>query len=582
MWTQLISPNCNIDFVLNGHYHGEARRNDNNSCGEPVHQILADYQDDPNGGDGWLRMMTFRPELNQVDVITYSPTAVNSTRDPDHDGFEETAAGQFSLPYNMSGNAWVQIGTATNVASGGHATVQWNGLQTGTSYEWYAVANDGIFSTQGPTSVFSTGGTPNQAPIIDSVTINQSNPKTNDTLSATVTSHDPEGSPVTYSYQWLKGGVAISGATNATLNLSGTNNGNKGDQISLRVRGSDGFLLGSPLTSSAVTVANTAPTATVSLNKNNPQDNETLTATATRADIDGDTVLLTYTWKVNGVTRKTTPNTSSLTDTFDTSLLNNGNQGDTITLAVTPNDGTDNGTDATANAVIGVPNQAPVANGQDQITARNIAKAITLTGSDANFDPITFTVVDNPAHGTLSGTGANRTYTPVASYQGPDSFTFRVNDGVFNSNLATVNIQVAKSFVSTVSDSGFAKPGIGAQLGSIVTWTNIGSNPHNVTDSSGMGLFSSGSMAPNGTFSFKFFAAGNYNYTSTGNGFTAKVKVPVLVSQGSGDTSTVFRITWAGEAPPNNYVYDVQIKRGTAGWANWNSAVTTHPRQLHR
>jgi len=49
----------------------------------------------------------------------------------------------------------------------------------------------------------------------------------------------------------------------------------------------------------------TAPTATVSLNKNNPQDNETLTATATRADTDGDTVLLTYTWKVNGVTRKT-------------------------------------------------------------------------------------------------------------------------------------------------------------------------------------------------------------------------------------------------------------------------------------
>jgi hypothetical protein len=84
--------------------------------------------------------------------------------------------------------------------------------------------------------------------VIDSVTINQSNPKTNDTLSATVTSHDPEGSPVTYSYQWLKGGNVISGATNATLNLTGANNGNKGDQISLRVRGSDGSLLGSPLT----------------------------------------------------------------------------------------------------------------------------------------------------------------------------------------------------------------------------------------------------------------------------------------------------------------------------------------------
>ena len=180
----LIAPNCNIDFVLNGHYHGENRRSDNNSCGEPVHQIVSDYQDDPQGGDGWMRMMTFRPELNQVDVVTYSPTDTDSTRDPDHDGFEEDANSQFSLPYNMAGNAWTQIGTATNVASGGHATVQWNGLQTGTSYEWYAVANDGIFSTQGATSDLQHRW--HAEPAAGRWTrssINQSNPKTNDTLS---------------------------------------------------------------------------------------------------------------------------------------------------------------------------------------------------------------------------------------------------------------------------------------------------------------------------------------------------------------------------------------------------------------
>ena len=32
----------------------EANRSDLNSCGQPVQQLLTDYQDRPNGGDGWL------------------------------------------------------------------------------------------------------------------------------------------------------------------------------------------------------------------------------------------------------------------------------------------------------------------------------------------------------------------------------------------------------------------------------------------------------------------------------------------------------------------------------------------------
>ena len=211
-----IAPNCNIDFVLNGHYHGENRR---------VRQQLVRRAGAPDR----VRLSRRPAGWRRLDAHDDLPSRAQPggrrhlladrhrrTRDPDHDGFEEDANSQFTLPYNMAGNAWTQIGTATNVASGGHATVQWNGLQTGTSYEWYAVASDGIFSTQGATLTFSTGGTPNQPPVVDSVVINQTNPKTNDTLSATVTSHDPEASRVTYSYQWLRNGSNISGATNAT------------------------------------------------------------------------------------------------------------------------------------------------------------------------------------------------------------------------------------------------------------------------------------------------------------------------------------------------------------------------------
>jgi hypothetical protein len=56
---------------------------------------------------------------------------------------------------------------------------------------------------------------------------------------------------------------------------------------------------------------------------------------------------------------------------------------------------------------------------------------------------LTYTIVTPPAHGTISaGTGASRTYTPTTNYVGPDSFTFKANDGFADSNTATVSITV--------------------------------------------------------------------------------------------------------------------------------------------
>ena len=68
--------------------------------------------------------------------------------------------------------------------------------------------------------------------------------------------------------------------------------------------------------------------------------------------------------------------------------------------------------------------------------------ALTLVGSDPNNDPINYTVVSQPLHGQLSGTGKNLTYMPQAEYSGTDSFTFKVNDGKLDSNVVSVNITV--------------------------------------------------------------------------------------------------------------------------------------------
>ena len=79
------------------------------------------------------------------------------------------------------------------------------------------------------------------------------------------------------------------------------------------------------------------------------------------------------------------------------------------------------------------PYSAPLATAQSVTANYGTAQNITLTGTDSNNATLTFAIASQPAHGTLSGTAPNLTYTPASSYFGVDSFTFTVNDGVSNS-----------------------------------------------------------------------------------------------------------------------------------------------------
>ena len=61
---------------------------------------------------------------------------------------------------------------------------------------------------------------------------------------------------------------------------------------------------------------------------------------------------------------------------------------------------------------------------------------------DFEHTPLTFSIVSVPSGGILTGTGPNITYTPDKDFFGDDSFTFKVDDGYADSNVATVNITV--------------------------------------------------------------------------------------------------------------------------------------------
>ncbi|MFA5147286.1 MAG: Ig-like domain-containing protein [Candidatus Omnitrophota bacterium] len=87
-------------------------------------------------------------------------------------------------------------------------------------------------------------------------------------------------------------------------------------------------------------------------------------------------------------------------------------------------------------------NTAPGANAQSVTTAENTAKSITLNATDADGDRFDYIIVTKPLRGWITGTAPNVTYTPFTNYNGPDSFTFKVNDLEADSNLATVSITV--------------------------------------------------------------------------------------------------------------------------------------------
>lgn len=87
-------------------------------------------------------------------------------------------------------------------------------------------------------------------------------------------------------------------------------------------------------------------------------------------------------------------------------------------------------------------NAAPVANPQTVATHTDVAIAITLSGSDAEGSPLSFTITADPVNGTLSGSAPNVTYTPKAGFMGSDSFTFSVNDGTIESDSVAISIDV--------------------------------------------------------------------------------------------------------------------------------------------
>ena len=78
--------------MLGGH-RTEAKRRTDIYNGHAIYTLLANYQAEPKGGNGWLRLLRFSPQENKIHIETYSPYL---------DHYKVNDDNWFTLDYDMN------------------------------------------------------------------------------------------------------------------------------------------------------------------------------------------------------------------------------------------------------------------------------------------------------------------------------------------------------------------------------------------------------------------------------------------------------------------------------------------------
>ncbi len=95
-------------------------------------------------------------------------------------------------------------------------------------------------------------------------------------------------------------------------------------------------------------------------------------------------------------------------------------------------------------AMFVITNTRPIANAQVIVMAEDSSRFLTLTGSDSDGQPLTFSLLSAPTNGSLTGTLPNLTYRPATNFFGGDSFGFQLSDGLTNSAPGAVLLVVTQ------------------------------------------------------------------------------------------------------------------------------------------
>jgi hypothetical protein len=289
-----------------------------------------------------------------------------------------------------------------------------------------------------------------------------------------LTGTDPQGQALTYTVSTGPVHGTLSG-TAPNLTYTPTAGYHGADSFTFTVKNTAGLTSASATVSLTTATATGIPTAnsqSVSVAFNTAQG-----VTLTGSDPDVPALTLTYA-VADGPTHGTLSDLNAATGAITYTPAAGYTGLDSFTFTVSNGTNTSSQGMVTLNVVAGT----PTANAQSVTTSQDTAVGITLTGSDPDVPalPLTYAIVTGPAHGALTGTAPNLTYTPAAGYFGPDSFTFTASNGANLSAPATVTLTVTQATASdvtaqvTVTRGGFRYVRATGHYLQPVTLTNAG------------------------------------------------------------------------------------------------------------
>ncbi len=242
-----------------------------------------------------------------------------------------------------------------------------------------ATASDSVQSADPVTS--NTVTVLNTAPTIGGASIDPSTLYEGSTATCVAENlEDEDGDTLTPTYSWYVGGSLVSSDESINGDLF-----DRGDTVSCSVRVNDGEEDSATASSDSITVLNTEPViSSVSITPSSPTEEDTLEATISDSDDDGDALSYSYAWYVNGSLASAN---SQLTGShFDKHQY--------VSVTVTPYDGYVHGTTVSSSAVE-VLNTAPdftsLTTSPDEAILGDTITAVPSGWNDADGDPESYT-----------------------------------------------------------------------------------------------------------------------------------------------------------------------------------------------
>ena len=261
---------------------------------------------------------------------------------------------------------------------------------------------------------------------------------------------DIDGDTLTFSivvpaHQGSLGPLTSTSPTSASVVYAPNGDYRGSDSFTFNV--SDGSSTGSPATVDiTVKPINDMPLAAG--HRVDADEDTSVSISLTGSDIDGDALAFSIVAPTQNGSLGPLTSTGAHLASVVYSPQDNFHGDDFFTFKVS--DDSSDSSSATVRISVNPVNDPPRSIGQRVATGGDTPLTITLSGADIDGDPLTFSILAPPGKGSLgpltstSRSPASVLYSPMpdSGHEGPDVFTFTVNDGSLDSGPATVQITI--------------------------------------------------------------------------------------------------------------------------------------------